>query len=143
MGPPLDAAGRRPILNGSEGFLVPGALASAVAELLDHGATRLRQNGVELRPELAECIAVARIAGQRHAESRLSGTPGIPQVGDSVRVDPEMMTTAQVATRLGCGERNVRALADRQTLPGRRHHRHGWLFHPDDVAAFVAAREDR
>lgn len=139
-----EPAPRRPILLGTEGFFVPGVLAGLVAELLDHGATRLRQNEMTLRPELAEVITVARIAGQRNAVVRLSGTSGILQVDPSVRVDPEMMTTAQVATLCGCSARNVTGLANRGTLQGRRHpHRRGWFFHPDDVAAFLAAREER
>lgn len=138
----LDAAGQRPILLGTEGFFVPGALAARAAELMDHGATRLRQNEIDLRPELAELITVARIAGQRNAEARLGGTPGIPPPGPAATISPVMMTTAQTATLLGCSERNVRALADRTTLPGRRHRR-GWSFHPDEVAAYMATREER
>jgi len=149
MGDHLDlAAAARPSIVGDAGFFVPASLAAGVAKLLEQGEVWARQNAIPMPAGVSEVLAVARITGQRNAERRLSGTRGIP--ADGAPETMPLMTTAEVATMstaevsalLGCSARNVTELARRGTLPGRRLPRTGWRFHPDDVAARVAAGKD-
>ena len=50
-----------------------------------------------------------------------------------------MLTTTEVASRLGCSTRNVRALAERGALPGRRLGR-SWTFDAVDVQDYIDKR---
>jgi excisionase family DNA binding protein len=120
--------------------IVSGAVCLALRPVLQKLWARAREGGNE---EVADgCEKMLTVAGAYSAKR--TGVSGIPRnTGESTPSAPARMiapmTTSQVATRLGCGERNVRALAKRKTLRGRQISGR-WLFERADVDAYAAER---
>lgn len=143
--------------------VVSGRVAYRMARLLVAELRRARDNGERLDPELIATIRAIEAAGRAYATRRIDAalaadgddpveaTSSVPPADDGERPAPEpdpesvghvagvAMSTAAVAARLGCSERNVRALADRGALAGRRVGR-TWVFDPVDVEEYAAAR---
>ena len=136
--------------------LVTGRVAYRLGRLLLAELRRARDNGEVVDAELVATIRAIEAAGTAYAqkltsEAAAEGTgtsapsdaeaPAItgpqPAVGDGEMT--ATMTTAAVAARLGCSERNVRALADRGALPGRRVGR-AWVFDAVEVEEYATAR---
>ncbi len=132
-------------LVGADGpaVVVTGRVARMLTPVLVSALRKARDEGQSLDVELVatvkhledagEAFAAARAAVQRSA----AGTLGIPPYDPPVTM--ALMSTADVAQRLGCGTRNVRALAERGTLPGRRVGS-VWSFDPADVEHYLERR---
>ena len=125
--------------------VVTGPVAYRLSRLLMAEMRRARDRGERLDPDLVRTILAIDDAGREYANRRVlgalaasaDGTPGIPQTDESARTD--LLTTTEVARRLECSTRNVRALAERGALPGRRVNR-TWLFDPVDVDEYIETR---
>lgn len=90
--------------------------------------------------EVVECVDVwtaQRIAAQ-------AGSPEVPGSTSAVEsvIVSAMMTTREVAARLGCGTRNVRDLAQRGTLRGVPTKR-GLAFDSVEIERYVEERGAR
>jgi excisionase family DNA binding protein len=114
---------------------VPAALAGEVYAALVLGlAVRVRRDGARLSPATQRLLADLRDAADRHARGCATAT--------DLRVSfvqRETMTTAEAATRLGCTQTRVRALAASGRLRGRRTAR-VWLLDPRSVNAYRVQR---
>ena len=125
--------------------VVTGALAYRLSKLQMAEMRRARDRGERLDPELVKTVLAIEEAGRQYATTRVLGAlaasdpgpPGIPQSGDHEIT--ELLTTTEVASRLGCSTRNVRALAERGALAGRRVGR-SWTFDAVDVQEYIDAR---
>ena len=106
---------------------------------------RARDRGERLDPELVKTVLAIDSAGREYATRRVldalaasdDGTTGIPTPEEHETTD--VLTTTQVAARLACSTRNVRALAERGALPGRRVGRN-WTFDVVDVQEYIETR---
>ena len=126
---------------------MPASVARFLAVLLVDGRRRARTEGWRLPEEVWTVVRLLEDAGRAHAAARAAagpaepgGTCGIPPSGPSASLAG--MSTADAAAALGCTERNVRALAERGTLPAWRAGRR-WTFDPADVEARTAAAGKR
>lgn len=125
--------------------VVTGAVAYRLSKLLMAEMRRARDRGERLDPELVRTVLAIDEAGREYATRRVlgalaasdDGTTGIPQAGD--RETTDVLTTTEVASRLECSTRNVRALAERGALPGRRVGR-SWTFDAVDVQEYIETR---
>ena len=134
-------------LLGREGpvVVVTGAVAYRLSRLLMAEMGRARDRGERLDPDLVRTVLAIDAAGREYATRRVlnalaasdDGTPGIPESEE--REITAVLTTTEVATRLGCSTRNVRALAARGALPGRRVGR-TWTFDAVDVQDYIDTR---
>lgn len=106
---------------------------------------RARDRGERLDPELVKTVLAIDSAGREYATRRVldalaasdDGTTGIPTPEEHETTD--VLTTTEVAARLGCSTRNVRALAERGALRGRRVGR-SWTFDVVDVQEYIETR---
>ncbi|HUR48306.1 MAG TPA: helix-turn-helix domain-containing protein [Acidimicrobiales bacterium] len=125
--------------------LVTGAVAYRLSRLLMAEMRRARDRGERLDPDLVATVLAIDEAGREYATRRVlgalaasaDGSTGIPSSDD--RETNDVLTTTEVAERLGCSTRNVRALAERGALPGRRVGR-SWTFDLVDVQEYIDAR---
>ena len=125
--------------------VVTGAVAYRLSKLLMAEMRRARDRGERIDPELVNTVLAIEAAGREYATRRVldalaasdDGSPGIPPPGD--REITDVLTTTEVASRLGCSTRNVRALAERGALPGRRVGR-SWTFDVVDVQEYIESR---
>lgn len=134
-------------LLGREGpvVVVTGAVAYRLSRLLMAEMRRARDRGERLDPDLVETVLAIDAAGREYATRRVlgalaasdDGTTGIPQ--ESEPATNAVLTTTEVAQRLNCSARNVRALAERGALPARRAGR-SWVFDAVDVAEYIETR---
>lgn len=118
--------------------IVPARYAAMFARLLDAHA---RNSGgaspgvVALLAEFRQAAtALQRLALDDTATSA-SGTSEVPQSPDF-----DTLTSMDVARLINRSDRYVRQCAEREALHGRRVAGR-WIFHRNDVAAFVAGRQ--
>ena len=122
------------------------ARLDAVVDAVDRQS---RLDGLPLPVEVREALDSIRAAGRAHrstaraalhhqptADSGSCGSAATPSV-----VKVGHMTTTAVAKQLHTGARNVRDLAARGALPGRRVGR-AWLFDAVDVAEYIDQRQE-
>jgi hypothetical protein len=99
-----------------------------------------RRDGARPDAELVALLGELERAGQEYrrrqaaAGAERDGTSGIP-----AEEPPLMLRVVDVAELLHCSPRNVRALAERESLPAVA--RRPWRFDPSDVSAYLAAKE--
>ena len=125
--------------------VVTGAVAYRLARLLMAEMGRARDRGERLDPDLVKTVLAIDAAGREYATRRVlsalaasdDGTTGIPDA--DAREITDVLTTTEVASWLGCSTRNVRALAERGALPGRRVGR-SWTFDAVDVQDYIDTR---
>lgn len=125
--------------------VVTGAVAYRLSKLLMSEMRRARDRGERLDADLVKTVLAIEAAGREYATRRVlgalaasaEGTPGIPDSPQHETTD--VLTTTEVAARLGCSTRNVRALAERGALPGRRVGR-SWTFDAVDVQEYIDTR---
>lgn len=125
--------------------IVTGAVAYRLSRLLMAEMRRARDRGERLDPDLVKTVLAIDAAGREYATRRVlgalaasgDGTTGIPPQDE--RETTDVLTTTDVASRLGCSTRNVRALAERGALPGRRVGR-TWTFDAVDVQDYIETR---
>ena len=138
--------GARQMILGDQGpvLVVSGRAAALLAGPLQSlMAAAQRRDGVRFDPELVAVVTeMERVAGEyrRHVAASLAtksehvGTPELPTC-EPVRT----MSSMEVAGLLGCSDTNVRGLARRGSLQGRRASpRSPWRFDPLDVHAYIA-----
>ena len=127
--------------------VVSGRVAYRLGRLLMTELRRARDQGEALDPELVATIYAIEAAGLAYVD-RVTGTEVPPADAEESLAAPlhatpssrhDTLTVSEVATRLGCSERNVRALATRGALAGRRDGR-SWLFDHVDVEEYAASR---
>jgi len=119
------------LLNGR----VCSILAGSMRALLRDADAQGRDVDPEVRRTIEE---IEQVSAEWRASG--SGSPEVPDVtADAESVIVGAMTTRDVADRYGCSERNVRQLAARGSLPGRRS-KGAWLFDPHDVAELLKRR---
>lgn len=125
--------------------VVTGAVAYRLSKLLMTELRRARDRGEQLDRDLVATVLAIEEAGRAYATRRVlsalaasdDGTTGIPQPGE--RETTDVLTTTEVADRLGCSTRNVRGLAERGALRGRRVGR-TWTFDVVDVQEYIDTR---
>lgn len=138
----------------SQKFLLDGlsvVLPPHAAYLLDRHLLRpvlARTRRGDLAPELQELVRAIEQESWHYASERIAasrsaagGTRGMPAPSTPPTLADEM-TTSAAAQLLGCTARNVRSLATRKTLRGRRMAGR-WFFERAEVEALVARRTDR
>lgn len=123
--------------------LLSAKVCARLDAIVDAVERQSRLDGLPLPAEVREALDGIRAAGRAYrsaarasrdlptADSGSRGSAGNPP---SVMVDH--MTTTAVAAALGTRERNVRDLAARGALPGRRAGR-AWLFDPIVVSEYL------
>lgn len=125
--------------------VVTGAVAYRLSRLLMAEMRRARDRGERLDSDLIATVLAIDEAGREYATRRVlgalaaseDGTTGIPlREADDITA---VLTTTEVAARLGCSARNVRALAERGALSGRRVGR-SWTFDVVDVQEYIDTR---
>ena len=143
-----------------------GRIAFALTRPLLRVLQEARDAGVALDEELLATVRAIELAGEAYTAAEVAAAtagvgsppgvsgsrPGVEArkssaasvdllaVGPPVRHDPAVMTTTAAAARLGCQPRNVRDLAARRVLPGRRLDSGQWVFDAAEVDAFAAQR---
>lgn len=133
------------LLNGVSVVLPPHAAYLLDRHLLRPVLTRIRRD--DLAPELQALVRAVEFASWHYASERVqasrgagAGTPGMPAPSTPPTLGE--MTTSAAAQLLGCTTRNVRSLATRKTLRGRRIAGR-WFFEAAEVEALVARRTER
>lgn len=129
-------------LVGADGpaVVVSGRVARMFTPVLVAAIRKARDAGQYLDVELVATVRHLEEAGEAFVAARGAversavGMSGIPPGDESATMS--MMSTTDVARRLGCGTRNVRALAERGTLPGRRVGS-VWSFEAADVEDYL------
>ena len=125
--------------------IVSGAVAYRLSKLLMAEMRRARDRGERLDADLVKTVLAIEAAGREYATRRVlgalaasdDGTPGIPPPDE--RATTGVLTTTEVASRLGWSTRNVRALAERGALPATRAGR-SWVFDIVDVEEYIETR---
>lgn len=128
-------------------MVVSGSVAYRLSRLLMAEMRRARDGGERLDPDLVATVLAIEEAGREYATRRVlgalaasaDGSSGIPK--DDADEITAVLTTTEVASRLGCSTRNVRALAERGALPARRVAR-SWVFDAIDVQEYIETRRD-
>ena len=126
-------------LLGTEGpvVVISGRVAYRLGRLLLTELRRARDQGEALDAELVATIYAIEAAGLAYVHRVTATDPAGADASASRR--REVLTVAEVAVRLECSHRNVRALATRGALAGRRDGR-SWVFDPVDVEEYAATR---
>jgi excisionase family DNA binding protein len=128
--------------------LLSARVCARLDAIVDAVDRQSRLDGLPLPPEVRAALDGIRAAGRTYrsaARAALptatadSGSTGSAATPRSVKVGD--MTTTAVAAQLKTGERNVRDLAARGALPGRRVGR-AWLFDAVDVAEYLDTRQE-
>ncbi|WP_153531940.1 hypothetical protein [Actinomadura macrotermitis] len=118
------------------GVFLPGEVCARLWPVLRAELARLLQDdGGRVRPEVAEAMEALRAAALAHASA--NGRPGrtCADIPSGWGRDPGLVTSGELAGRLGVSERHARRLAAAAgiTSAGRG------LWLAEDVAALVAA----
>lgn len=124
---------RKPVM------LLDGRDASILSAIVVGGARAVVRAGHQLAPEAVVLVEEIAELGREWAATSDVGSAeyrGVDFVGGSVRV----LTVNDVAALDGTGVRNVRGHAGK-SLPGVQTSSGAWVFDPDDVAAWIAARK--
>lgn len=131
----LEGVGRKMISETALWILSP-ADARWIGLLCDLGVNVMRRNGEAVPDRLARLLdECSRVAAAAQPPASLAMAAEAP-AGKVVDVE---LTAAAVAELLGCSAQNVRARAQRGTLPARRSPR-GWRFDPEAVAEYLDLR---
>ena len=125
--------------------IVTGPVAYRLSRLLMAEMRRARDRGERLDQDLVKTVLAIDAAGRAYATRRVlgalaaadDGTYGIPHEDEPAIT--AVLTTQEVAQRLGCSTRNVRALAERGALPAKRAGR-SWVFDAVDVQEYIDTR---
>jgi hypothetical protein len=119
--------------------LLGGHECAALAPTLTRALRDAERAGQHVDDAARDAIGEIAELAERWKAALGVGTPGMPR--STPDDEPETLSSMEVARIVGCSTRNVRALAQRGSLRGRRT-TSGWLFDPVDVAAFNAARKE-
>jgi excisionase family DNA binding protein len=130
-------------IDGTPYVLVPDRVAARLAKPVGRLLREAANEGQLVHPEVlqvGEALSSAarhhqQASAARHAAPAPPGTASPCSQGDPI-------TTTEAAERIGCTQRNVRALADRGTLPGERTAR-GWELDPAGVDAYSVHRAEQ
>jgi hypothetical protein len=98
-----------------------------------------RAEGVPLSPA-AEHVRAACLAAVRRAETESSSGPADVRSSPPASSSGSWITTAQVALRLGIGERQARRLVVSGVLGEKRKSKGNWMVRAEEVAAYAAGR---
>jgi len=117
--------------------IVTGRVASRIARPLGRLLREARDRGEQLDDEVVTTVTALERASRTYAARRVlatsvNGSAG-PDLAEVTARSPDALTTADVADRLGCGERNVVRLIAAGELNGRRVGR-AWLVDAGSVA---------
>lgn len=118
MNEPVSLSGDVLIITHNDAHLLSRAVLSA--------ADLAHRHGANLNPK------VLRLAAQIHS---VTGHSEPARTSFEDNVEYEQITTTQAAEILGCSDRNVRSLAQRERLPGVKKGK-PWFFNRDDVEVY-------
>ena len=118
MNEPLSLSGDVLIITRRDAHLLSRAILSA--------ADLAHRHGANLNPK------VLHLAARIHS---VTGHSEPARTSFEDNVEYEQITTTQAAEILGCSDRNVRSLAQRDRLPGVKKGK-PWFFNRDDVEVY-------
>ncbi|WP_405017384.1 hypothetical protein OHV05_10120 [Kitasatospora sp. NBC_00070] len=117
------------------GVFLPAEVCHPLWLALRAQLDRHRGSGGQVRPEVADALAALRAAALNYATSP-DGHAGRTPADIDAPSTRQLVTTSQLATRLGVTERHARRLAaSAQLAPAARN-----LWHPDDADHLAALR---
>lgn len=119
--------------------IITGRVAYRVARPLLRELARAQSQGEYVEPAVVAAIRAIELAGLAYLERIQNAAQAAAEAANDQTLNDHLLSTAEVAKRLGCTARNVRALAERGAIPATRNGR-AWGFDPADVAELVAAR---
>ena len=119
--------------------VVTGRVAYRLARPLLRELARAQSQGEYVEPAVVAAIRAIEVAGLAYLERIQGAAQAAAEEANDRTLDETLLSTNEVARRLGCSARNVRALAERGAIPAVRNGR-AWGFDPVDVAELVAAR---
>lgn len=96
------------------GVFLPAHLCLPVWRCLKAELDRHRQRGAQVRPEIAELLDALRAAAHGHLTAQLNAANGhadTPQADIGASSPQALISTADLAARLGVSERHARRLA--------------------------------
>lgn len=125
-----------PAVIAAGGVFLPGGVCHPLWLALRAQIDRQRADGGQVRPEIAAALDALRAAGLAYLSA--NGRPSRTFADIGASSDRELLTTEQLAVRLGVSERHARRLA---SLAGiRPAARNAW--HRDDVAHLAILRRN-
>ncbi|MGO1054518.1 hypothetical protein [Crossiella sp. CA198] len=125
-----------PAVLAAGGVFLPAEVCERLWRILrDHLTARLRDGG-QVRPEIADALAVLRAAALAHLSAYGHLTRTSADIGTSSAPAPPLVTTAELAARLGVSERHARRLAHAEGITPAA--RGSWTA--EDAAALAAHR---
>lgn len=127
-----------PAVIAAGGVFLPASVCFPLWRVLRSWLDRHRADGGQALPEFAAALDSLRAAGLAHlANVRADGHPAghVADIGASS--SRELLTTEQLAVRLGVSERHARRLAKQAGITAAA--RNAW--HPDDVAHLAEMRK--
>lgn len=117
------------------GVFLPGHLAEPIWRTLREDITRRQRDGGRIRPEVAQALEVLRAAAMAYLSADGHDVRTFADIGPESTAAP-LMTTADLAARLGVSDRHARRIAHAEGIkPVARN-----LWHREDAAAMVARR---
>jgi len=119
--------------------VITGRVAYRIARPLLRELLRAQAQGEYVEPAVVAAIRAIEVAALAYVERVRGAAQAAAEAANDRSLNEHLLSTAEVATQLGCSARNVRALAERGALPAVRNGR-VWGFDPVDVAELVAAR---
>lgn len=128
--------------DGTAVVVVPASVAARLNRPLADLLRQAQRGGAQLSSDLVAVAWAIDGAASIHHQARAAGhTAEAAVYADATRSegDDDRISTAEAAEEIGCTERNVRALAQRGTLPGERTPL-GWALDAAGVSAYARNR---
>lgn len=131
-----------PVVVDTAVVVVPAATAAKLAgPLRALVVEHRRRNGGPVDPDVAALVdACERLAAGVARSQHGVADPGCEAAPSEPMTRPEPMNVLDVADLLGCTAQNVRALAARGSLPGRKTGS-SWVFYRHDVDEYLTRTE--
>lgn len=120
---------------GAGGVFLPAQVCEPIWRVLRAELARHTRDGGRVRPEVAQAVETLRAAAFNHVSTRGQDPRTYADMGASSEPRP-LLSTADLASRLGVSERHARRIAHEEGIaPAARN-----AWHRADVAALAARR---
>lgn len=117
--------------------ILPASVAYPLWRILRRELDRHRADGGQIRPDIAAALDTLRAAAHHHAMTA-NGQAGRTSADTAPPSPPELITTQQLADRLGCTERHARRLAAAAGIQAAAR----GCWHRDDVLHLARTRQE-
>lgn len=129
---------RRPAVIEAGGVFLPAEVCHPLWLALRAQLARHRADGGQVRPEVAAALDALRAAGLEHLTSP-NGHPERTSADIEALSTRDLVTTEELAGRLGVTGRHIRRLAAQQGVTAAAR----GLWHPEDAEHLSRLRKDR